>query len=70
MFLKKTQQITDELIGEDDPVCICSARIAAFIQPNAGGLTANEACPPILTSPPGQRSMDIDGRMSIEDEQA
>ena len=72
MFLKKKQQITDGLIGEDDPVCICSARIAEFLQPTSGGETTKEVCPPILTSPPtGPRSADaLDGRMIISDEEA
>ncbi|MDH4332532.1 MAG: hypothetical protein OEV89_08125 [Desulfobulbaceae bacterium] len=71
MFIKKTQPITDELIGEDDPVCICSARIAEFLQTTPDGQTTKEASLPILTSPSGQGSaVDIDGRMIISDEQA
>lgn len=37
MFFKKPQPITDELIGEDAPVCICSSRIAGLLLSPEGG---------------------------------
>lgn len=69
MFFKKPQPITDGLIGEDERVCICSARIAEFLQPTAGGQTKEDALRRALASLSAQRSQeDGDDRRTISEE--
>ncbi len=69
MFFKKPQPITDELIGEDDPVCICSFRISKLLHPTTGGQTTEESCRRVLASPAAQGGAEkVDDRVLISEE--
>lgn len=68
MFFKKKQTITDDLIGEDERVCICSAKIAEFLYPTSDGQTKEDAHQRIMTALSAHRNPEGGDRMIILEE--
>lgn len=68
MFFTKKQAITDDLIGEDERVCICSAKIAEFLYPASDGQTKEDAYQRIMTALSAQRNPEDGDRMIIPEE--